>query len=117
MPCVLNVRALPGFRERKPIIPPGAVYIGHAMRWYRLPASKWRNPFVEQLKDGIPREGVIDAYAEWFMHQPDLLAAMPELRGHDLVCWRAPEACHGEVLLRLANAARSAACLPLPERP
>jgi len=40
MPRVLNIRTLSGFRERRQIIPSGAAYIGHAMRWYRLrPAS------------------------------------------------------------------------------
>jgi len=32
------------------------------------------------------------------------MAALPELRGQDLVCWCAPEACHGDILLELANA-------------
>jgi hypothetical protein len=103
MPRVLNIRTLPGFRERRPIIPSGAVYIGHAMRWYRLPASKWRNPFVKELKEGVPRERIIDAYREWIMDRPELLAALHELCGLNLVCWCAPERCHGDVLLELAN--------------
>ena len=32
-----------------------------------------------------------------------LMAALPELRGKDLLCWCAPEAYHGDLLLRLAN--------------
>jgi hypothetical protein len=32
------------------------------------------------------------------------MAAVPKLRGRDLVCWCAPLACHGDVLIRLANA-------------
>jgi hypothetical protein len=32
------------------------------------------------------------------------MAALRELRGKDLVCWCAPDACHGDVLLVLANA-------------
>jgi hypothetical protein len=32
------------------------------------------------------------------------MAALPELRGKDLACWCAPERCHGQVLLELANA-------------
>ncbi|WP_436298090.1 DUF4326 domain-containing protein [Variovorax sp. LjRoot175] len=32
-----------------------------------------------------------------------LAAAKAELRGKDLVCWWAPEACHADVLLRIAN--------------
>jgi hypothetical protein len=32
MPRVLNIHNLPGYYERKPIIPAGAVYIGRANR-------------------------------------------------------------------------------------
>jgi hypothetical protein len=32
------------------------------------------------------------------------MAALGELRGMDSACWCAPLACHGDVLLRLANA-------------
>ena len=45
MPQVLNIRHLPGFKERRPIIPPGAVYIGRVNSRYRLLASKWANSF------------------------------------------------------------------------
>jgi uncharacterized protein DUF4326 len=38
------------------------------------------------------------------MHRPELLAAVYELRGLDLLCWCAPERCHGDVLLELARA-------------
>jgi Domain of unknown function (DUF4326) len=31
------------------------------------------------------------------------MARLSELRGRDLICWCAPERCHGDVLLRLAN--------------
>jgi hypothetical protein len=45
-------------------------------------------------------------YERWLRdEQPDLMAALPELRGGDLVRWCAPLACDGDVLLRLANAA------------
>ena len=33
------------------------------------------------------------------------MAALPELRSKDLVCWCAPKPCHADVLLELANAA------------
>ena len=33
------------------------------------------------------------------------MIALPELRGRNLVCFCAPAACHGDVLLELANAA------------
>jgi Domain of unknown function (DUF4326) len=32
------------------------------------------------------------------------MASLPELRGKDLLCWCAPEVCHGDELLELANA-------------
>ena len=37
----------------------------------------------------------------WLRLQPDLMAALHELVGRDLVCWCAPLPCHGSVLLRL----------------
>lgn len=70
------------------------VYIGRP--------TKWGNPFVIG-RDGS-REEVIKKYEEWLQHQPGLLAQLPELRGKDLLCWCAPQPCHGDVLLRLANA-------------
>lgn len=74
--------------------PEGAVYIGRP--------SKWGNPFVIG-RDGN-REQVIQKY-ENFICQSLLLSAVHELAGKDLVCWCAPQACHGDVLLRLANPA------------
>jgi hypothetical protein len=69
------------------------VYIGRP--------SKWGNPF-KAGRDGT-REQVIARYERWIQTQPQLLAALPELRGKVLGCWCAPRACHGEVLLRLTN--------------
>jgi Domain of unknown function (DUF4326) len=37
------------------------------------------------------------------VRQPSLIAALHELRGKHLVCWCAPERCHAEVLIELAN--------------
>jgi hypothetical protein len=102
MPQVLNIRQLPGFKERQPIIPPDAVYIGRAVRWYRLPpTSKWANPFPVKLE--TDREDIIATYERWLQSQHHLMGALHELRGLDLVCWCAPLPCHGDVLLRLAN--------------
>ena len=50
------------------------------------------------------REEVIARYRAWLAGQPELLAALPELRGKDLVCWCAPQPCHGDVLLELVAA-------------
>ena len=73
-----------------------AVYIGRG--------SKWGNPFRIGV-DG-DRAAVIVKYERWLRNQHHLLRALDELRGHDLLCFCAPKACHGDLLLRLANASR-----------
>lgn len=84
MPRVLN-KKLHG-------IPAGAIYIGRP--------SKWGNPFVIG-KDGS-REDVIHKYCE-YLASSGLIDHVKELRGKDLVCWCSPQACHGDVLVVLAN--------------
>jgi hypothetical protein len=86
MSHVLNVRQLPGFSERRPIIPPNAVYIGRRNTRYGLAASQWANPFrVSQEAD---RASAIAAYEKWLQSQRHLMAALSELQGrsHLLVC-------------------------------
>ena len=77
--------------------PPGAIYVGRPTRF--------GNPF-ELGRDGS-RADVIDAYRRWLAEpeQRELRERVRrELRGRDLVCWCAPEPCHADVLLALANA-------------
>lgn len=69
------------------------VYIGRP--------SKWGNPF-EIGKDGTRKE-VIEKYQVWLLNQPDLVSGLPELRGKILGCWCKPQACHGDILAKLAN--------------
>jgi hypothetical protein len=78
-------------------IPDNALYIGRANSRYGLPASKWANPF-RIGRDGT-RQEVIDEYRDYLLASPNLMAALPELAEKDLVCWCAPEPCHGDVLL------------------
>lgn len=87
MPRVLNKRG--GL-----LTPTNAVYIGRP--------SKWGNPF-EIGRDGT-RDEVIEKYRAYLNANPQLcLDAINELRGKDLVCWCAPKACHGDILLIVAN--------------
>lgn len=69
------------------------VYIGRP--------SKWGNPF--QIGVDGTREEVIEKYRYWLECRPELIAALPELRGKILGCWCAPRACHGDVLAELVN--------------
>jgi hypothetical protein len=63
--------------------------------------SKWGNPF-EIGRDGTRRQ-VIEQYEHYILQSPQLLARLHELEGRVLGCWCAPQPCHGDVLLRLAN--------------
>jgi len=67
------------------------VYIGRP--------SRWGNPFVIG-RDG-DRAEVVRKYREWIVNQPELMAALDELRGKVLGCWCKPNLCHGDVLLEL----------------
>ncbi len=61
--------------------------------------SKWGNPFV--IGPDGDRAEVIAKYRRWIVGRPELMAALPELRGKVLGCWCAPLACHGDVLIEL----------------
>lgn len=85
MPQVLN--------KQYDKIPPNSVYVGRP--------TKWGNPFVIG-RDGT-REDVIRKYRDWIESNPDLLKDIHALRGRNLVCWCAPQACHADILIELAN--------------
>lgn len=72
--------------------------------------TKWGNPFTHVHGKFTraqfvvkTRQQAIDAYEAWIQTQPELMAALPELRGKILGCWCDPLPCHGHVLVRLAN--------------
>jgi hypothetical protein len=80
---------------------PYDVYIGRP--------SRWGNPFSH--KKGTlaefrvaTREEAITRFRTYVGCNPELLAAVKrELRGKILGCWCAPQACHGDVLVEIAN--------------
>ena len=59
------------------------------------------NPFTIG-KDGT-REEVIEKYRDYFWRRiyfdAEFKAAVEKLRGQDLACWCAPQACHGDVIV------------------
>jgi hypothetical protein len=84
-----------------------AVYIGRG--------SKWGNPFRIGI-DG-DRAAVIAKYERWLRNQHHLLRALDELRGCNLLCFRAPKACMaicccGSPTLRARSASRGGARIP-----
>jgi hypothetical protein len=84
---------------------PYDVYIGRP--------SKWGNPFSH--KEGTSaqfrvatREEAVAKYEVWLMAMPRLLAELHELEGKTLGCWCKPQACHGDILLKLLEQRRTA---------
>ena len=66
--------------------------------------SKWSNPFKIGL-DGSRYE-VLQKYERWVVDQPELMAALGEIRNKILGCWCKPDKpCHGDVLAKLADGA------------
>lgn len=67
--------------------------------------TQWGNPF-KIGEDCSTRAQAIAYYKEWIWKDdqaPLRKAAKRELRGKTLGCWCAPRACHGDVLLEIAN--------------
>lgn len=79
------------------------VYIGRkcTMGGWNLPESKWANPF--SIKECGSAKEAVRRYDEYIRQNPELLKALPELKGKRLGCWCSPNPCHGDVLVRLAN--------------
>ena len=77
------------------------VYIGRP--------SKFGNPYSHLPNSAAPyvvdsREDAVRLYEEWIREQPELMeAAKKELKGKTLGCWCSPLACHGDVLIKIAN--------------
>lgn len=70
--------------------------------------SKWGNPWSHESKSRAKfivatREEAIDNYRHWILGQPELIAALEEIKGKVLGCFCIPKACHGEVLAELAD--------------
>lgn len=88
-------------------MPEGAVYVGRPTRWGNpFPIGVYVRTHAELGQEEARRLAVKD-------YENELLAGRlrvsvddvrRELRGKDLVCWCRPgEACHADVLLRIAN--------------
>lgn len=82
------------------------VYIGRANLGYHLPHSPWANPY--RIDRDTP-ENRAAAIANYRSHIQNLVAQgrvrIDDLVGKTLVCWCSPQACHGDVLIDLLEAA------------
>ena len=107
---VINMR---GARGRARIDKAGDrfVSIGRPSKWgnpykvayARFGGTNWR-PVGERL---YTQEEAVAKYREYILTRPDLLAALPELKGKVLGCWCKPLPCHGDVLAELAEVSAS----------
>jgi len=90
------------YNKRNKNFPKTSEYVGRP--------TKWGNPFIiGQEYQGciLTRELTLEAYEDWLLYSDEgfkIQLQLPELNGKDLVCWCAPLPCHGDILLRLANA-------------
>lgn len=98
---VVNIKHCPDFNPSKN---PNDVYIGRYHRSERygfMAASPWCNPFRIDEALGITRDDVIAMYRDHILTSPELVSSLHELKGKRLGCWCKPEACHGDVLIKL----------------
>lgn len=79
---------------------PQYVYIGRENKRYGLPDSIWGNPWP--MRTEKDRQQVIQRYRRYVLGCFDLMMRIATLRGKTLVCWCAPNACHGHVLAEIA---------------
>ena len=72
---------------------PNSVYVGRP--------SDFGNPF--SLKDNTRAQAIAKFEALIYNNEDFYDLIMLELRRKNLLCWCSPEACHADVLLRIAN--------------
>jgi len=85
---------MPKVYSKRDVVPPGALYVGRG--------SRFGNPYIIGV-DG-DRAEVIRKFRHYLFSDPVLMkAVVVYLKGKDLVCWCAPDPCHADVLLELAN--------------
>lgn len=90
------------WNKRDKTTPKDAVYVGRP--------TKWGNPYshlpsrIDTVMLVQDRDEAIIMFRGWLEDHPKIVAAaQKELKGKDLVCWCAPESCHADILLEIAN--------------
>lgn len=76
-------------------------YIGRFNSSRGLRASIFANPF--KIGPDGTRTEVIEKYKNYILRRPDLIIEARKLKGKRLGCWCRPEACHGDILVLIAE--------------
>ena len=84
------------YNKKDPNVPADAVYVGRP--------SKWGNPYTVKKWGRGRALDMFRAYKLRGFQGLDYEEIRQELKGKDLVCWCAPEPCHADLLLEIANA-------------
>jgi len=77
---------------------------------YNLEDSPWRNPHNPDYRKGLitARESIdlfdYDLVVKRQVNGRDLVPKLPDVQGKVLACWCKPGPCHGDVIVRLADA-------------
>jgi hypothetical protein len=87
------------FNIKRDLVPQDAIYIGRGT--WRGQKSKLGNPFA--IGANGDRHSVCDRFEEWAPTQPEIMAEIEKLRDKDLACYCAPNRCHGNWILKVAN--------------
>lgn len=79
------------------------VYVGRPTYrgGWRIPGSPLFNPYAVGVQR--TRAQAVTQYGQHLLQHPEHLALLPDLRGHQLACWCAPDLCHGHLLAHLAE--------------
>lgn len=91
------------WNKRDPNCPPGAIYVGRPTKWGN-PWSHRPSRFEEVILVPTREDAVSLFINDVMIRRPHMIeAAQRELRGKHLVCWCAPEPCHADFWLEVAN--------------
>lgn len=91
---------------RDPETPPigdGVIYIGRDMPKAGLVGAGWGNPYTLKKDTEENRVVAVMLYREYAIRNTEIRKQVATLRGKTLVCWCAPERCHGDALAELAD--------------
>jgi hypothetical protein len=97
---VMNIKGRAPFGKFKKELEGNANYL------YIGRGTIWGNRFKLKEHGGeYTREEAIALYEEEIRTKPELLAQLPTLKGKTLGCHCKPEACHGDILIKLLTEA------------